>query len=61
MDVINANTLSLMRHHIKPQNVSMGNVFQRLFSLGFIPIYNKCFGAKHSFVQKGDYGDITSA
>jgi len=31
MDVNNYNTLFLMRHRIKPQNASMGHVFQRLF------------------------------
>ena len=30
MDVNYANTLSLMRHRIKPQNASMGHVFGRL-------------------------------
>jgi hypothetical protein len=61
MDVNNANTLSLMRHRIKPQNTSMGHVFQHLFVSGFMPIHNQCFGAKHTFVQKGDYGDMRSS
>jgi len=61
MDVNNANTLSLMRHHIKLQNASIGHVFQRLFFCGFMPIYNQCFGAKHTFVQKGDHRDIHSS
>jgi len=43
MDVNNANTLSLMRHRIKPQNTSMGHVFQHLFGSGFIPIHIQCF------------------
>ena len=47
MDVNNANTLSLMRHHVKPQNASMGHVFQRLFFLGFIRIHNQCFGERN--------------
>jgi len=61
MDINNANTLSLMRHRIKPQNTSMGHVFQHLFVSGFMPIHNQCFGAKHTFVQKGDYGDMRSS
>ena len=61
MDVNNANTLSLMRHRIKPQNTSMGHVFQHLFVSGFMPIHNQCFGAKHTFVQKGDYCDMRSS
>jgi len=60
MDVNNANTLSLMRHRIKPQNASMGYVFQRLFFSRFMPIPNQCFVAKHTFVQKGDYCDMFS-
>jgi len=46
MDFIDANTLSLMRR-IKPQNESMGHVFQRLFFSGFMPIHNQCSGTKH--------------
>jgi hypothetical protein len=36
MDINNANTLSIMRHRIKPQNTSMGHVFQHLF---FLEVY----------------------
>jgi len=61
MDVNNANTLSLMRHCVKPQNVSMGHVFQRLLFSGFMSIHKQCFGAKHTFVQKGDYCDMRSS
>jgi len=61
MDVNNDIMLSLMRHRIKPQNASMGHVFQRLFNLGFVPIHNQCFGAKHTFVQKGDYCDMRAS
>ena len=51
IDVDNAITLSLMRHRIKSQITSMSQVFK---SLLFMPILNKCFEAKHTFVQKGD-------
>ena len=61
IDVNNANTLSLMRHCIKPQNASMGHVFQRLFFSGFMSIHNPCLGVKHTFVQKGDYCDMHSS
>ena len=50
-----------MPHRIKPQNTSMGHVFQHFFSSGFMPIHNQCFRAKHTFVQKGDYGDMCSS
>ena len=46
---------------IKPQNASMGHVIQHLFPSGFMPIHNKCFGAKHTFLQKGDYYDMRSS
>jgi len=63
MEVNNANTLSLMRHRIKPQNASMGHVFQRLFVSGLCQIHrdNQCFGVKHTVVQKGDYCDMRSS
>ena len=50
-----------MCHCIKPQNASMGHVFQHHFLSGFMPIHNQCFGAKHMFVQKGDYCNIRSS
>jgi len=60
MDDNNANTLSRMHHRIKPQNASLLHVFQRPFFSGFMPIHNKCFGAKCTFAQKGDYCEMRS-
>jgi len=53
-NVKNANTLSLMRHRIMPQNASMGHVFQRLFFTGFTLIHNKCFGRNTRLFRKVD-------
>jgi len=61
MDVNNADTLSLMPHRIEPQNASIGHVFQSLIFLGVTPIRNKYFGAKYTFMQKGDYCDMRSS
>ena len=57
MDINNTTTLSLMQ----PQNACMGNVSQRHFFLGLMLIYYKCLGAKHTFVQKGEYHDMRSS
>ena len=52
MDINNANTLSLMRHRIRPQNASMGHVFQRLFPRGLFQFTTSALGQNIRLCRK---------